>query len=70
MPLEAKHTSPKKRLAAAKVEIPEGWTTVEKVRKAELTKGLKDTYWKSPDGKKTCRSPAEVEAYVKSLSVD
>ena len=54
----------KRKLEAA---LPEGWTKIETERKTGASAGKKDTQWKSPDGKKICRSPMEIDAYVKSL---
>ena len=62
---EAKAT-PLKRPSAAP-EMPEGWVRVEKIRKTGASVGTTDVYWKSPDGKKTCRSAKDVNKYVGSL---
>lgn len=50
-----------KKKIGAHGQIPKGWTVTTKLREAGATKGTYDRYYMSPDGRKRCRSYAEIQ---------
>ena len=53
-----------KKVKAKDFKMPEGWTTITTMRNGGKTKGTYDKYFTSPDGKKRCRSYAEIQKYM------
>ena len=54
-----------KLVSASKATLPPGWQITEKTRQDGETKGRKDTYYISPEGK-VLRSKAEVAQHIKT----